>query len=232
MNIFNNKKSGFTLAELLLTLIIVGIIAAVVMPTLITRAQNRMFETAYQREIADLTDTFEALAVNEGVYRLEEVDSVKSCSTSKTNLINCRAQISGFLKKYLNVARLCEDIDIDSDSASQCFAETYKDISEGKEYNFGHYMRAQNTSCALLKNGMSICLSPLLKTLGGKRKNPNQRRGMYLHIDVNGPKGPNIINRDYRDMTIIFDRADGSDKLLYICNAWDNSTPDACTTPY
>jgi len=44
---FKISKNGFTLAEVLITLVIIGVVAAMTIPTAITRSQRAVFITSY-----------------------------------------------------------------------------------------------------------------------------------------------------------------------------------------
>jgi prepilin-type N-terminal cleavage/methylation domain-containing protein len=48
----NNSKKGFTLAEVLITLLIIGVVAALVIPNIINDTQNAEYKTAYKKAFA------------------------------------------------------------------------------------------------------------------------------------------------------------------------------------
>ncbi len=48
------NKAGFTLAEVLITLGVIGIVAAMTIPTLMTKIQNRQYGTAYKKALSTL----------------------------------------------------------------------------------------------------------------------------------------------------------------------------------
>lgn len=45
------KKFGFTLAEVLITLGIIGVVAAMTMPTLVSKYRQRALETAFKKNV-------------------------------------------------------------------------------------------------------------------------------------------------------------------------------------
>ena len=45
------KRFGFTLAEVLITLGIIGVVAAMTMPTLMNQTQGAQYKTAYKKAI-------------------------------------------------------------------------------------------------------------------------------------------------------------------------------------
>ena len=49
-----SKKFGFTLAEVLITLGIIGVVAAMTMPTLMSNTQGAQFKTAFKKELSTL----------------------------------------------------------------------------------------------------------------------------------------------------------------------------------
>ena len=46
-----NRKSGFTLAEVLVTLMIIGVIAAMTIPSLMQNTQQQEFKAAYKKAV-------------------------------------------------------------------------------------------------------------------------------------------------------------------------------------
>ncbi len=68
INILNKRKinhTGFTLAEVLITLGIIGVVAAMTIPTLITKIQNRQYATAYRKAFSSLNQALR-LMQNDG----------------------------------------------------------------------------------------------------------------------------------------------------------------------
>jgi prepilin-type N-terminal cleavage/methylation domain-containing protein len=48
------KRFGFTLAEVLITLGIIGVVAAMTIPTLMTNTTASQFKTAYKKSLSNL----------------------------------------------------------------------------------------------------------------------------------------------------------------------------------
>lgn len=54
--IFSNKRlHGFTLAEVLITIGIIGVVAAITLPTLMTKITNRVFESQFKKSVSILS---------------------------------------------------------------------------------------------------------------------------------------------------------------------------------
>ena len=52
MKLSNKRMSGFTLAEVLITLGIIGVVAAMTMPTLMNSTQGAQYKAAYKKALS------------------------------------------------------------------------------------------------------------------------------------------------------------------------------------
>ena len=159
------KKAAFTLTEVLLAVLIVGIIAAMVLPAIVTKYQDKAFESAFNREVHSLQDSIDSLAAVENQSSFYETTLATNTGT--------------YMKKYLRVSKYC------GTSGKDCFGKFYSEYSDHEKKT---YTPSYDGSCAILKNGTSVCLS----VNGGD---------VNILIDVNGPKGPNVLGRDLRTYT-------------------------------
>ena len=62
-----NYNMGFTLAEVLITLGIIGIVAALTIPSLVSKYQMKAFETAFKKQYSVLNNTINYLNLEEGL---------------------------------------------------------------------------------------------------------------------------------------------------------------------
>lgn len=186
-----NKNVGFTLIEVLLAICIVGIISALILPFIITKYQNGIFDKAYKREVEIIQNSIESLVLNENKIKFEETmmyASVEPFTYTDTSEI--------FLKKYFRVSKFC------GDNNGDCFAKVYY---EYKNNDKKIYTPKYKGSCAILKNGISICITPQVGI--------SPINGL---IDLNGPKGPNVKDRDLRSFVI------PSQNLKFVNRGTDN----------
>ena len=84
-----NKKSGFTLAEVLVTLMIIGVIAAMTIPSLMQSTAQQEYKTALKKAVSMLN---QAITMN---YALDGIDASDSNYTG--------AKVKDLLIKRLNV---------------------------------------------------------------------------------------------------------------------------------
>lgn len=174
----SRKCSAFTLTEVLIAIAIVGVIAALVLPTIVTKYQNNVYEHMYNREVNTIEDSIKTLAVNEN-----KVTFFDTMMYSDTEPISYEDNAGKYMKKYLRIAKYCGD----NNTTENCFAKNYYEYNNGRK----DYTPVYKGACAILKNGVSICMIPQV--------NANSITGI---IDLNGAKGPNVLGRDLREFTI------------------------------
>ena len=215
-----NIRKGFTLTEILIALAVIAIIVVLVLPVVTSRAQNKSFALAYDAEVREIMNSLEGLTLNENVKSFN--DTMMNVSTqiapgpdvendASQALAEVSEQRSGaFLKKYSKVAKYC------GNTPGTCFAQAYFRYNGRRRGNFDfanivtgnekatysvrgnkNGLRYDNMACALLKNGMSLCISPQVTATNGDVLRPV--RGF---IDLNGPKEPNVLGRDLRSFSM------------------------------
>ena len=69
-----SMKKAFTLAEVLITLGIIGIVAAMTIPGLIKNYQERQFKTAYKKVYSEISQAFQEALLNQEFTRKEKRD--------------------------------------------------------------------------------------------------------------------------------------------------------------
>ncbi len=170
------KKDGFTLAEVLITLGIIGVVAAITIPTLVANYQKKVLVTQLQKSVALISNGAKLLLANEqtdnlnNTYLFNEVLSKEAFENS----------VGKFLKTYFNVIKTCNTWD---NNEQECIAETYKSLDGQINTMFSDPSTFEY--CAIINNGTVICLAPF--------RNWNPAR---IILDLNGKSGPNVVGRD------------------------------------
>lgn len=82
-----NRKSGFTLAEVLVTLMIIGVIAAMTIPSLMQNTQQQEFKAAYKKAVSMLN---QAVSLN---YALDGEDATSFTKDSFYDLLTKRLNV-------------------------------------------------------------------------------------------------------------------------------------------
>ena len=82
-----NKKSGFTLAEVLVTLMIIGVIAAMTIPSLMQSTSSQEYKAAFKKAVSMLN---QAVTLN---YALDGEDASDYTGTNFVNLMKTRLNV-------------------------------------------------------------------------------------------------------------------------------------------
>lgn len=182
----NNKQFAFTLAEVLITLSIVGIVAALTIPALIASVDKQQYVSAFKENYAILNQAFAKYAVDKGCSDI-------ACTGLFSNAVSAIPNIwQDFVSDTLKVSKDCgistnqdcfPDYEYDLSNISSIPVNSdntvYKVLlSNGASVSFGN----QNTNC---NNFTSLSPSETLYYLCG-----------IIILDVNGRKGPNKFGRD------------------------------------
>ena len=180
------RVCAFTLAEVLITLGIIGVVAALTLPTLIGNYQKQALATQTRKFYSMMSQAVKQYMADEGVDDLRNTP-LTDMSNIDDSWEAAQKACDDFIKKYLKVAKVCED---------GCLADNYRtqtnEISNtvGKlaEYSYrisGKFVLADG---AVLTIGHGCSSYPI-----------------SLYVDVNGKKGPNKIGYDLWSMDIFYD---------------------------
>ena len=90
------KKVAFTLAEVLITLGIIGVVAALTLPTLISNYQKRVYVTQLKKSVSVLSQGFTTMMGHDGVTELKDTEAFSGMGTNtcgQDNILtdNCRS---------------------------------------------------------------------------------------------------------------------------------------------
>jgi len=97
------KRFGFTLAEVLITLGIIGVVAAMTMPTLINQTNGAQYKAAYKKALS---------AIAQGITLNVALDDADFADTKKDGTAG--GTILSVLQKRMNVVRALDGQAIDS----------------------------------------------------------------------------------------------------------------------
>jgi prepilin-type N-terminal cleavage/methylation domain-containing protein len=162
-------KKGFTLAEVLITLAIIGVVAALTIPTVVQNYRKTQTVTQLKKTYSALANTTNLAIANEGPVQDWEV--VQSEEGSK-NFFN------KYLVPYLKVAKNCEN-----ETTGVCQFR-YRYLNETTTRTMGASRPRIILSDGTLVSGTTFNY----EDTGWK--------GAIIQIDINGQKTPNTFGKD------------------------------------
>ena len=207
------KKHGFTLAEVLITLGIIGVVAALTAPALVSNSRNEANAAKLAVVVSNLENAFSNAITSEGVDSLYQTSMWTLGAVNGNSNNATKAQFTGRLGKYLRVNGF-------TDSMSDYYdgIRVYPMTNTGSA-NTDNPVNLANINYfgIKLKNGAVVFFSTLEDVAANRRdENTVRNRGgsLYaeaadIYIDVNGQNPPNTFGRD------IFTFYTGSDGVLY-----------------
>ena len=169
------KETGFTLAEVLITIGIIGVVAAMTLPALINNNRNKALETAFKKNYSAISQALNMYYAQNG-ERLT-YDTVGA------------HELKPILMKYMNVLYDCGFGYSDEDSA--CIPNSSDETKISKVYkNFNGTntidLNPMDDGQFILNDGSLILL-----------ENAKSSGGLFISVDVNGYlKNPNRLGWD------------------------------------
>lgn len=184
-------KKGFTLAEVLITLGIIGIVAAMTLPTVINDSTER--ETvAKVKKFYSVMNQALLMAISKHGY----VDEWTFCAEKKAE---CAAQFVENIKPELKLARDCAD-EINCAGA----AEQYKTL-DGNDYSVD-YKTSSYFYKMILIDGSYLWIRNNYSTTCANSDSGTDNVCGLIWIDTNGSKKPNKLGIDVFIFFIMKDR--------------------------
>ncbi len=159
----------FTLTEVLITLVIVGVIAAITVPTLITKYQKEQTVTRLKKAYSTLSQTTLKAIADYGPIKTWDILDENSADTTKIF-------VNKYITPYLNTAKPAQTREEGNWNTTYYYMNGSR-----RDYDDSVFVRFY------LSDGTSYTLSYVL----------NETVNRYqVWVDINGDKKPNKIGRD------------------------------------
>ncbi len=163
------KKTGFTLAETLITLVIIGIIAALTVPVMITKYQKEQTVTKLKKAYSTLAQTTSRAIADNGPIKTWEIGT----TSSEENL---RIFFEQYIRPYISVMGE---------------GTTYEQGGWNRKHyrlNGNSINNSANDIRYYLNDGTSLTIEQIT--------NNETRIRIKIDIDINGEKKPNQVGKD------------------------------------
>ena len=193
-HLFTFKKVAFTLAEVLITLGIIGVVAALTLPTLIANHQKQTLVNQLKKAVNTIENAARMAVANEGVSKYEET------TLYQTTIYDREGYISFYDCSYNYDTQKC-------DVYKSMINKYFKTVSFAVFYGgdpTGAGAKIYSTSMFVLPDGAYIYWGT-----------------WRIVIDVNGKKGPNIFGRDVYSLYLDKDTGTLIEQNRYYVNCKD-----------
>ena len=200
---FKSIKKGFTLAEVLITLGVIGVVAALTLPSLVAKYQKKTYVTGLKRAYSLLLQDMDYIKYYYNISNLDEIDWGASTASIDNKSFSTPAERDMYIiYKGFHGAKYLEP------SAPECTYDVY--------YSF------LNRTSPI--NNYNLCVNGGFFTPDGMLYG---YRDNYIYVDVNGmDKGPNAQGRDIFPFLI-----DKSKVIVYGRQGWDMNKGYCMTDP-
>ena len=150
------KRAAFTLAEVLITLGIIGVVAAMTIPTLVGNYKKSVVENKLKQAVSIINQAIILSAVDNGTPDIWGITNGQKTTFAQ------------YIQPYMDIGIVCEEKNIDDP----------KDICNNSVYGSTGAKKGSFTNKYILKNGIGLSYS------GASTINPGQRRGLFnVYLD-------------------------------------------------
>lgn len=206
-----NFYNGFTLAEVLITIGIIGIVASMTIPVLINSYKEKVLVTQAKKSYSNISNTINRWNADNG--SVGDYEAFWTSGTTNEILIS--------LAKYMNTANICTTEASMNKCGGSYEAKAYKKLNDGNGNTQGWAYVQMNSRRMVLADGSFISLVTEVQngscshTFFNREKDENGNyipdptsptgyKGEYatgyncgfLTFDTNGLKGPNTYGKD------------------------------------
>ena len=185
---FSRKRTAFTLAEVLITLGIIGIVAAITLPTIINNYRVKVLENQFKKADSIIQQAVQKTANEYGYTSITELNMAGNCNgnVAYPNYLQLEAQMPAineiWERQFLNVKRM--------NTLEMNWRNIPCNSFWGTRICLSYYCLGPGASYMILPDGVTV--SPLFAVDGSCHQ-----VFMMAVFDINGPyKGPNRIGYD------------------------------------
>ena len=190
------KRFGFTLAEVLITLGIIGVVAAMTMPTLMNQTNGAQYKAAYKKALS---------AISQGVTLNVALDggSFADTTTASAGKTDVADSVAKLLNDRMNIVKVSGTAGYTIPNNGVVSYECDKE-SDGTTLEAGCTAGSVTPDTYLFFNDGSMFAFDSNATACTKGIEGGTAKVCHGYIDVNGAKGPNKVVSDASHPTDIY----------------------------
>lgn len=191
-------KKAFTLAETLITLAVIGVIAAITIPTLVNNYQKKIWATQFRDNISIFAQGMKALIISEGCAGSDLICTGLFPTGNVDD--NYYQKLDKAMNKVFKGVKSCTNADTSCDYAIKALKYTLPTDQSAKGLKVSRYstLNSSGTYMYVLSNGTIFYLANMAckKTTYPNVSENFQYRCADIVFDINGSKKPNTFGRD------------------------------------
>ena len=184
----NIRRAAFTLAEVLITLGIIGVVAAMTIPSIVAKFQHKALESQFKKTASIISQVYLKTKSDTGID-----DFISYCTTYSNDSGVCPYSEECYQALYKNLVTFSAKQFYNGNSPGR-FGGTER-TTAFKTYNNKQSITKSNSSGAL-----KVLATPLYSTValpdGSFIDFLINERSLYIVADVNGEKKPNKLGHD------------------------------------
>lgn len=192
-------KKGFTLAEVLITLGIIGVVAALVMPSLIANYKKKVVINQLKVNYAAIANGFKSIIADSEVDNLSDTEFYTLATACGSNYTCKKSAYEKYTQKYFNVVDTYYYVDQVADgvptSNSGAIAGAACDKWTGTGVMMYYYLN-DNTQCYGVRQTSVKLANGTIMNWEFRENNSTYPYAVDVTLDLNGKKGPNAWGRD------------------------------------
>jgi len=182
------RKQGFTLAEILITLTVIGVVAALTIPTLLQNTNQAELKTALKRDFADFSQATLSIVNDNGGSLANAFRNGAGGALDSENLKNAYKSKLSYIKDCSGTS------DFGGTSTSGASGEGCWHATNNWKFLNGTLRTSMSYPALILSNGTLVFI-------GMSKSDCTQKVGDFyrcgwIYFDVNGFKMPNTMGKD------------------------------------
>lgn len=180
------KEKGFTLAEVLITLAIIGVVAAITIPTLIRNYQEKVTVIKVKKMYSVLSQAYQRYLADNGKSEFIQIDDEDSAE-----------KVFKIFEPYLKISEDCT-----ANGTKNCFYSGKYIFLNGNKWTDDIYAGNRNYHVRLNDGSALIFRGSDNASAEQGKQEGNLDYNLQAYYDVNGASGPNTQGKDV--FTFIF----------------------------
>ena len=203
---FSRKRVAFTLAEVLITLGIIGVVVALTLPSVVSNVNNMNYKIAYKKALSDVNEAYKLMEANDSRFTEVVCQNAEDCP-------NCCFS-PAFSENFKLLAKQFR-------ANKTCFANTIRDVKRCWECDKG-----QSGKLSEPPNYYGCNSAPAFIDNSGRAWAMYFGNESVMYVDTNGFKGPNHIGKDRWCFRLPTPQYKGSENYIKPCRSYDVKIKD------